>query len=300
VSPATTPTVAALNRAAEAIWLTSSPQWPTLSVEVLPSVGSTNTELMARGRRGETAPCVLMAAQQTAGRGRLGRSWLAEEGRCLTLSIGVPLALDATPGGGSALSLVVGVCAAQAMQALIGANTAGLGLKWPNDLLWRGRKLGGILIEATPAPQLAPGERWVVIGLGLNVLPPQQALAWPQAALADAFGPHEAAHLPDLGDLAQAVVPVLLAALPTFVQAGFSPWRQAFERLDVLAGQDVVLRSAASAWPQQGQTGVAQGVDGSGALLVHTSQGLVTCTSGEVSVRSAALPDLPGLPTAPP
>jgi BirA family biotin operon repressor/biotin-[acetyl-CoA-carboxylase] ligase len=296
-SPVTTPTVAALNRAAEAIWLASSPQWPTLSLEVLPTVGSTNAELMARGRRGETAPCVLMAARQTAGRGRLGRSWLAEEGRCLTLSIGVPLALDATPGGGSALSLVVGVCAAQAMQGLIGPSaggTRGLGLKWPNDLLWQGRKLGGILIEATTAPQLAPGERWVVIGLGINLLPPEQAAAWPQAALSEAWPATGA--LPDVGDLAQAVVPALLSALPTFVDAGFAPWREAFERLDVLAGQEVVLSGPMAGPPPQG--GVAQGVDGSGALLVHTAQGLVACASGEVSVRSAALPHLPGLPGA--
>jgi len=303
----------ALNRAAEGIWLAASPQWPTLSVDVLPTVGSTNAELMARGRRGEVSPCVMMAAEQTAGRGRLGRSWLAEPGRCLTLSIGLPLALDATPGGGSALSLVVGISAAQALKALMpaGASAAsardGLGLKWPNDLLWQGRKLGGILIEATAAPGLATGARWVVVGIGINVQAPQQAASWPQSALAEAWVGVNAAHLPahnaeaapcpDVGDVALTLVPALLQALPAFTQTGFAPWQPAFAQLDVLAGLDVSLSSPGSASAQQGR---AQGVDGSGALLVHTPQGQLACTSGEVSVRAQALPSLSALTPVPP
>jgi BirA family biotin operon repressor/biotin-[acetyl-CoA-carboxylase] ligase len=306
----------ALNRAAEGIWLAASPQWPTLSVDVLPTVGSTNAELMARGRRGEVSPCVLMAAEQTAGRGRLGRSWLAEPGRCLTLSIGLPLALDTTPGGGSAMSLVVGISAAQALKALMPAGAApasprdGLGLKWPNDLLWQGRKLGGILIEASAAPGLAAGERWVVVGIGINVQAPQQAASWPQAALAEAWptdaplaapsatGPHtQALPCPDVGDVAQALVPALLQALPAFTQTGFASWQAAFAQLDVLADLDVSLSSPGSASAQQGR---AQGVDGSGALLVHTPQGLLACTSGEVSVRAEALPALAPVPPAQP
>jgi BirA family biotin operon repressor/biotin-[acetyl-CoA-carboxylase] ligase len=279
-------------------------------VDVLPTVGSTNAELMARGRRGEVSPCVMMAAEQTAGRGRLGRSWLAEPGRCLTLSIGLPLALDATPGGGSAMSLVVGMTVAQALQALMPAGAAalpprdGLGLKWPNDLLWQGRKLGGILIEATAAPGLATGARWVVVGIGINVQAPQQAASWPQAALAEAWWPSSGAGAPpdappglDVGDVAQALVPALLQALPAFSQTGFAPWQSAFAQLDVLAGLDVSLSSSGSASTQQGR---ALGVDGSGALLVHTALGQLACTSGEVSVRAEALPALAPMPSAQP
>ena len=78
------PVLAELNGAAERIWLASAATCPGLSIEVRPELGSTNTELMARGRRGETAPTLLAAARQTAGRGRLGRSWQAEPGRTLS------------------------------------------------------------------------------------------------------------------------------------------------------------------------------------------------------------------------
>ena len=103
------PVLAELNGAAERIWLTSVAPCPGLSIEVLPHMGSTNTELMARGRRGEIQPTVLAAAFQTAGRGRLGRSWQAAPGHTLTFSLGLPLNLTRIPGGASALSLAVGL-----------------------------------------------------------------------------------------------------------------------------------------------------------------------------------------------
>src|SRR3989344_6042091 len=179
--PSIAPVLADLNAAAERIWEACSPRWPTLSLDVLPEVGSTNTELMDRGRRGETWPTALVAASQTAGRGRRGRSWAAQPGDTLTCSLGLPLQLDEVPGGGSALSLAVGLSLAQSLDRALPARHASgqgpalppIGLKWPNDLWLGARKLGGILIEATPAPGLPEGRRWVVIGFGLNVRPGQ-------------------------------------------------------------------------------------------------------------------------------
>ena len=108
------PVLAELNGAAERIWLASAATCPGLSIEVRPELGSTNTELMARGRRGEIAPTLLAAARQTAGRGRLGRSWQAEPGDTLTFSLGLALDLAHIPGGASALSLAVGLALAEA------------------------------------------------------------------------------------------------------------------------------------------------------------------------------------------
>ena len=173
---------------AEALWEAVVPLLPGFTVEVLPRIASTNTELMRRARAGQTDPVLLVAKEQTAGRGRLGRAWFsgAEAGGpadgssagvaappdgapdwpSLTFSLGLPLA----PADWSGLSLAVGVSLAESLDPAIG-------LKWPNDLWWRDRKLGGILIEtATPAGPAAatltalrePARttRYVVIGVG--------------------------------------------------------------------------------------------------------------------------------------
>ncbi|MBI2733861.1 MAG: biotin--[acetyl-CoA-carboxylase] ligase [Aquabacterium sp.] len=281
--------LADLNAAAERIWEAASPACPTLSVEVLPEIGSTNTELMARGRRGEVGPTLLAACSQTAGRGRQGRTWLASIGDSLTFSLGLPMRLDEVPGGGSALSLAVGLVVAQALESGLQklATTPmrhAIGLKWPNDLWLNGRKLGGILIEASPAPGLDDRQRWVVIGIGLNV----RLGSAPEGAAALQSGPYTNAGLTP-GLVWSRVAPALLAQARLFEQQGFAPLQQAYSQRDVLAGQPVGLWATPGQGVLSGQppsdTGLAQGVSETGALLVHTDKGLQAWTTGEVSVR---------------
>ncbi len=280
---ALTPVLAELNDAAERIWLASAATCPGLSIEVLPEIDSTNTALMARGRRGETAPTLLVAARQTAGRGRLGRVWQAAPGATLTFSLGLPLNLANIPGGASALSLAVGLSIAQALDALHDAPRplGPVGLKWPNDLWLDGRKLGGILIEASPAPGLPDGQRWVVIGAGLNV----QSGAAPTGSACLA----EASPTLQLGEVWTSVAPALIQNVQAFAQHGFAPLQAAYAQRDVLRGQAVGLWSTPGQYPGDGhpptQTGIAQGVDGQGALLVHTPDGVQAWHSGDVSVR---------------
>ncbi|MGQ0597430.1 biotin--[acetyl-CoA-carboxylase] ligase [Aquabacterium sp.] len=281
--------LADLNAFAERIWEAASPACPTLSLEVLPEIGSTNTELMARGRRGELSPTLLAACSQTAGRGRQGRSWLASVGDSLTFSLGLPMRLDEVPGGGSALSLAVGLAVAQALEMglqKLGTTpiTPAIGLKWPNDLWLHGRKLGGILIEASPAPGLDDGQRWVVIGIGLNVRLGQA----PEGSAALQSGPFANAGLTP-GLVWSWIAPSLLAHVRLFEQQGFAPLQAAYSQRDVLAGQAIGLwaapgQGAASGHPPS-DTGMAQGVSETGALLVHTDKGLQSWTTGEVSVR---------------
>lgn len=292
-TPSIAPVLADLNAAAERLWEACSPRWPTLSLDVLPEVGSTNTELMERGRRGETWPTALVAASQTAGRGRRGRSWSAQSGDTLTCSLGLPLQLDAVPGGGSALSLAVGLSLAQSLDRALQARHASgqgpalppIGLKWPNDLWLGARKLGGILIEATPAPGLPEGGRWVVIGFGLNVRPGQAPAgsAWLARDGDDRLG---------VGEVWSWLLPDLLEAVARFQTSGFAPLLPAWSDRDVLKGQAVSLWTRPGQAPD-GQTppdasGTAQGVDESGALLVHTACGPQRWSSGEVSVRPAS------------
>ena len=155
---------------AEAIWEAIAPLLPGFTVEILPEVDSTNTELMRRARAGQTEPVLLVAETQTAGRGRLGRGWHSAPGASLTFSLGLPLA----PADWSGLSLAVGV-------SLAGSLHPAIGLKWPNDLWWEQRKLAGILIETAAIGS----QRHAVIGIGVNIAAPptQEGLATPAAAL---------------------------------------------------------------------------------------------------------------------
>ncbi|MDQ3272075.1 MAG: biotin--[acetyl-CoA-carboxylase] ligase, partial [Pseudomonadota bacterium] len=154
---------------AEAIWQAVAPVLPGFTVEVLPTVDSTNTELMRRFRAaGPTAaePVLLVAEQQSAGRGRMGRAWQSRAGDSLTFSLGMAL----QPVDWSGLSLAVGISIAESLQPQVpAAGEPRIRLKWPNDL-WltdaRGeRKLAGILVETASWGEL----RYVVIGVGINL-----------------------------------------------------------------------------------------------------------------------------------
>ncbi len=272
-----------LNAAAEQIWLDAQTDCPGLSLEVLPEVDSTNTRLLARGRAGETSPGFLAAHRQTAGRGRQGRQWLAQAGDSLTFSLGLALDLDHVPGGGSALSLAVGLAVAEALEAALATPIA---LKWPNDLWWQQRKLGGILIEATPAPGLPAGQRWVVIGVGINVRA-QSSTDFEHTCLQQCTDTPLSA-----GQVWAWIGAPLLRAVLRFEHEGFAPLQARYARRDGLAGHDVTLwQGASSATPQRTpptQTGQARGVDEHGALLVHTDAGLQRWTTGDVSVRLAS------------
>ena len=271
---------------AEAIWEAVVPQLPGFTVEVLPTVDSTNTELMRRARAGQSAPVLLVAEQQTAGRGRLGRAWRSQPGDSLMFSLGLPLA----PADWSGLSLAVGVSVAESLQPVLpppGSATPRVGLKWPNDL-WLGgaggeRKLGGILVETASfvAPQgaAAPasaGTRYVVVGVGLNIRPPDAAgMGLPPGGL------QEVDVLLDAPTALLRVAAPLVAMLQSFAGYGFAPMQPRFALRDVLQGRSVVL--------SDGHSGTAQGVGEDGALWVLTDSGMQPVTSSEVSVRPASL-----------
>lgn len=247
---------------AEAIWEAVSPLWPTFSVEILPEVDSTNTELMRRARAGQLDHVLLVAERQTAGRGRLGREWKSDVqglGGTLTFSLGVPLA----PADWSGLSLAVGLAVARSLHS-------DLRLKWPNDVWLQQRKLAGVLIETASVGDV----RYAVIGVGINIAPRDATdLRTPPAALQELWSEATAPMA-----LARVALP-LVQAVQQFVVDGFAPLRQAFHARDLLYGQNVLC--------SDGVTGTARGVDASGALLVHTDQGLIKISSAEVSVRPA-------------
>ena len=330
---------------AEAIWEAVAPLLPGFSVEVLPRIDSTNTELMRRARAGRCEPLLLVAERQTAGRGRLGRSWHSAgpqpaaagqgeadadgeaegEGECtglpaLTFSLGLPLA----PADWSGLSLAVGVSVAESLQPQLpapGSRTPRVGLKWPNDLWLEGggagagasgtastaagpgpyRKLGGILVETASMLGQSPGtatsaaQRYVVVGVGLNVHPPALdpalALSVPPGSLQELAGGSGEGGGETALDAPAALLRVaapLVAMLQAFEGYGFEPMQPRFDRRDVLRGRSVQL--------SDGSSGTAHGVGADGALLVLTAAGtLQAVTSSDISVRPAGpAPALPG------
>jgi len=243
----------------EAIWEAVAPALPGFTVEVLAEIDSTNTELMRRARAGRLEPVLLVAETQTSGRGRLGRQWNsgAQPGEVLTFSLGQPLHMADWSG----LSLAVGVSVALSLHP-------GLHLKWPNDVWLQERKLAGILIETAQLGET----RYAVIGVGLNIAPRDAAgLTTPPAWLQE---------LEPGIDAPQALLRVaapLVQAVQRFEAEGWAPFLPAYSARDALAGREVRL--------SDGRAGVARGVDGRGALLVHTSEGLQRISSAEVSVR---------------
>lgn len=246
---------------AEAIWEAVWPSVPGFTVEVLPEVDSTNSELMRRARAGRTEPVLLVAERQLAGRGRLGRPWQAQPGASLTFSLGLPLA----PRDWSGLSLAAGASAAESLHPAVR-------LKWPNDLWVEDRKLGGILVETAGAADRRGEERYAVIGIGINIaLPEAGGLSMPPASL----GELEAGA--DAPSALLRVVPPLVQAAKAFEALGFAPFQARFNARDILRDRAVTL--------SDGTEGTAHGVDETGALLVHTSSGMKQITSSEVSVR---------------
>ena len=281
-SPTAAPASPPLRWPAEAIWEAVAPSLPGFTVEVLPEIDSTNTELMRRFRGSAAAPprpepLLLVAEQQTAGRGRSGRSWESRRAGSLTFSLGLPL----QPADWSGLSLAVGISLAESLDPRPAGQPA-LGLKWPNDLWLRDqagegeRKLGGILVETASWGAL----RYVVIGVGINILPVQLPTPASGSPTATAIPPGCLQDLlpgVDAGEALLRALPPLVQAVQAFEQFGFAPFQARFAARDVLAGRAVKL--------SDGTEGTAHGVSESGALLVHTAAGMKEITSSEVSVR---------------
>lgn len=274
MSPASSPeslaALRALTRQAEGLWQDVYPLWPGFSVEVLPTIDSTNSELMRRARAGQREPTLLVALEQSAGRGRRGKSWQSRPGASLTFSLGLPY----RPADWSGLSLAVGVSLAESLHPDVR-------LKWPNDLWLQGRKLGGILVEVA----VSGDRRHAVIGVGLNVELPELLPAPPgvDEAAVVALPPVPPAALQELepgrdaGEWLAVVVPALARDLQAFEQAGFAAFAHRFAARDALAGLELRL--------SDGQQGVGAGVGPDGALRLRNVNGVVDVTSAEVSVR---------------
>ena len=247
---------------------------PRFSVAVIDSIESTNTLLMQRAAEGAPSASVIAAEWQTQGRGRRGRPWHASPGAALTFSL--LWRFEQGAGSLAGMSLAAGIAVTRAL-ARCGVRDAGL--KWPNDVLWRGRKLAGILIEMQ-GDMLGPSA--AVIGIGLNCRMPAALLEridQPAVDIATAGGA-----APERNQLLAWLLIELDCILTEFARAGFAPFRDEWQRSHVYQGKPVKI-----ALPDGGiVNGTAEGVADNGALLLATHTGQLRLHSGEVSLRAEA------------
>ena len=242
------------------------------AIDIRGEVASTNTVLLDHAAAGAPSGTVLAAEWQTGGRGRLGRAWHAGVGEALTFSLLWRFARGAgtLPG----LSLAVGVALARALEAE-GAHS--VALKWPNDVLWRGRKLGGILIELAGD---ALGPTVAVVGIGVNVRlsdATRARIGQPAADLEGACGA-----TPDRNRLLARVLIELDCMLQSFAHEGFEPQRAEWQRRHAHQGRRVTLTLPDGTR----QTGRARGVAEDGSFLLETRSGVKRFHSGEITLRS--------------
>lgn len=237
-----------------------------------PVVDSTNAEALRQLAAG--APCrrVYSAEQQRAGRGRRGRAWVSPFASSLYLSLTWEFFRGAAALEG--LSLAVGVAVVRALSAI---GVPELQLKWPNDVLSGGAKLGGILLEMVGD---ATGRCQVVIGVGLNVAMPASAAAtieqhWTDIATVLKGSP------PDRNALMAGIMNELLPLAARFETEGFDAWREEWLPLDLMRDQRVFIEGGGC----DRQTGIARGVDRHGGLLLETAAGVRAIYGGEISLR---------------
>ena len=242
-------------------------------LELLFEVDSTNTRLFGNMPPPPGSADVCMSELQHAGRGRRGRRWIAPFGGSVALSLAWTFGDGAR--GLPALSLGVGVAISR---ALVRAGASGLALKWPNDIWFRDRKIGGVLIELRAE---ASGPAHVVIGIGLNVTLSASARREIEAggvrvaAVADAC-----AQAPSRNLIVGSILDELLSMLGQFEREGFAAFRDAWTALDALSGRPARVLLSGTAI-----SGTARGVDQEGALLLDTGDRLQKFVSGEVSLR---------------
>ena len=239
---------------------------PGVEVRVVGQCASTNAVLLSERGLGTV---LLVAEAQTAGRGRRGRRWHSTPGADLTFSLAVSLRRPAREL--AALSLVAGIAVTRTLRA---AGVSRAALKWPNDLVVDGAKLGGILVET----RAEGGRMRAVLGIGINC---RRSLGLAarlrrRVAAVDEFIP------PDRNGLIRQMALALLAALEGFERRGFDAAE--WEALDAHAGQRLRVRLS------DGRTlsGIACGLAEDGALRLRNRSGIRAVRSGRVVAARAA------------
>lgn len=242
-----------------------------VTIRIVDQTGSTNADLLA-AVRDMTTPTLLIAKSQTAGRGRAGRSWLSAPGKSLTFSLAWKFSLPVHALMG--LPLAIGVAIADALKMFNVESR----LKWPNDVLYEGKKLAGILIESASAGQVPHDASWAIIGIGIN-------MAVNETMVAEIGRP--VASIPWLAELDRDMLMAnllssLAEALVQFEHEGLGAFTQRWNALHAYTGHAVTIIDNGKLLHE----GVAVGVDDTGRFLLDTATGRIAVMAGDVSLRA--------------
>jgi BirA family biotin operon repressor/biotin-[acetyl-CoA-carboxylase] ligase len=248
--------------------LVSELQMSTLDLEIHRVTQSTNDVVMQRLVESQSTAILCAAEMQTAGKGRRGRRWISPFGRNVYLTYGRFIGRQLSELGG--LSLVVGMVVVDVLRAM---GLERVGLKWPNDILLGGGKLGGILLELRASDAGGIG---LVAGVGLNLaLNVKESLSidQPWSAISSQLEMPRNVLLGALGGR-------IVNAIQAFEDVGFDSFAEKWSEYNLYTGQQVtVIRGSETI------SGIDSGVDQEGNLLLRTGAGLEVHNSGEVSMR---------------
>lgn len=253
---------------AELQHLVSEVQMATLDLEIHRVAESTNDVVMQRLLESQSTSILCAAEMQTAGKGRRGRRWISPFGRNIYLTYGRYVKRQLSELGG--LSLIVGMAVVDVLRSM---SLEQVGLKWPNDIVLGGGKLGGILLELRASDARGIG---LVAGVGLNL-----ALRAEDASGIDQpwSAVNSQLELPRnvlLGKLGGKIV----NAIQAFDDLGFDSFAEKWREYNLYSDQQInVIRGG------EVISGIDSGVDSQGNLLLRTAAGLEVHNSGEVSVR---------------
>ncbi len=241
---------------------------------LLEETESTNRYLLERTNLASFVGAVCLAEAQVAGRGRRGRQWIATPYHNLLLSMG--WRFPAGPGIVAGLSLAAGVAL---LRALEDYGVRGAVLKWPNDVLWEGKKLAGLLVDVQGE---ATGPSLVVLGVGINGFIGERDAARIDQPWADLYA--ITGEMIDRNRLAALVIGELRGMFQQFADKGLAAFRDEWQRRHLYHGRRVRLLAG-----EREIVGTVEGIDAHGALLLRDARGNTRAYhSGEISLRQAA------------
>ena len=248
---------------------------------------STNDDLLERWRSGQLIdPVARIAHKQTSGKGRAGRTWFSSPDGSICFSVAYPF--KRSPAQLAGLSLLVGLAVIEGIAKACNLDPSlllqiGLRLKWPNDLLLKNAKLGGILIEGGQSKPHEPS--WMIVGIGLNLRNASSIeknlheVGAKVSAIEDLLPKNSV--LPDAEYLWLSLLDSLVQHFQDFDVRGFNPYQQEWSTWDAYANQAVRLSGAG----KEPIYGVAKGIGIDGALLLEQNEKVIPIYAGDVSLR---------------
>ncbi|OAB46883.1 bifunctional biotin--[acetyl-CoA-carboxylase] synthetase/biotin operon repressor [Paenibacillus antarcticus] len=241
-------------------------------LEIIKSTVSTQEEARQRAELGAPEGTVIIAEEQTGGKGRLGRKWFSPYGKGIWMSLVLrpqqPLEFT------SQLTLLTGVAVCRAIRKRTGLD---VGIKWPNDILMNQRKVCGILLESTVEDKVV---RYCIAGIGISVNIDREEYPEDLRDIATSLKAESGATV-DRSLLIAAILEEFETLYQLYAQEGFLPIASLWEALSVTINQEVVFNTT-----QGLREGLAVGLDPSGALLVDTGMGnIVPVISGDVKLK---------------